>query len=101
MATAISINRTGVGLDEVIEAVRAELGSRYTIERGSKPDAFTVKGGLMTTASVQLQQDGARTNAVVKGGGLLITQRIRNNRGIAQEVAGAIERSPLLRGPGR
>jgi hypothetical protein len=93
MSTTVTINRAGVGLDEVAEAVRTELGPEYTIEQGGRPDSFVVKGGLLTTASVQVRQDGTRTTVVVKGGGgILIAQRLRNERGIAQQVAGAIER---------
>jgi hypothetical protein len=93
MSTTVTINRAGVGLDEIAEAVRTELGQEYTIEQSGKPDSFVVKGGFLTTASVEVRQAGARTTVVVKGGGgILIAQRLRNERGIAQQVAGAIER---------
>ncbi|WP_377268726.1 hypothetical protein [Peterkaempfera sp. SMS 1(5)a] len=97
MSTTITIRRAGVSIDQLIEALRAELGGRYSVERGGKPDSITVKGGLLTTAHVQVHSDGSNTSVVVKGGGgILISQRVRNNRGIAQEVADALERSPLL-----
>jgi methylaspartate ammonia-lyase len=100
MSTTITIQRAGVGVDEVIEALAGELDGRYAIERGGKPDGFTVKGGPLTTAHVQIRPDGAETSVVVSGGGgILISQRLRNNRGIAQDVAAALERSALLNRP--
>ncbi|QMU73244.1 hypothetical protein [Streptacidiphilus sp. P02-A3a] len=96
MSKTIDINRAGVSVDQVIEAVHAELGSRYAIEHGRKPDSFTVKSNALTTASVELRREGTRATAVVTGGGFLIMLRVRNNAGIAREVADAIERSPKL-----
>lgn len=85
-----------VSKDDVVAAIRTQLGSAYTVEakEGAK-EVINVEKGAMTTAHVRLERMPEGTKAHVHGGGLIIS-RIFNEMGIANKVAKAIKDSPGL-----
>lgn len=91
----VSVGRS-VTLEETIAALTDELGGRYTFSPGGS-DSFTVKTSAMSVAKVKVNPEGGGTEFDVKGGGFLLTIRAKNSRGIAHDVANAIEQSARLR----
>jgi len=75
--------------DQAADALRDQLGSRYTVtSRGH--DSLTVKHGPLAFATVHLGWDEDTTTFRVHGGGLIVG-RVVNELGIARTVTAAIK----------
>jgi hypothetical protein len=90
----VSVARPDVSRDEVMEALRQELGNEYTVRPGSRDDVFSVNKGMMSGAKVHIKQHEAATQFHIHGTGIIIG-RIVNEVGIARHVASAIEHASL------
>lgn len=97
MPTA-TIDRADVSREDAMEAVREQLGDRYSVTPGGgSEDVFHVKTGTLTGAKVHMRQHDGATQFHVHGTGIIIG-RIINELGIARRVADAIREAPGLSG---
>jgi hypothetical protein len=87
----VTVTRANIPRDEVIEAVRQQLGSEYTVKPGSSADVFSVNKGAMSGARVHIAPSEGATRFRVHGTGFIIG-RLVNELGIARQVASAITR---------
>jgi hypothetical protein len=90
----VTVARADVPRDQVVEAVRQELGSEYTVRPGSQDNVFSVNRGTLSGAKVHIKQHEGATQFHVHGTGLIIG-RLINELGIARRVASAIAKAPL------
>jgi hypothetical protein len=77
--------------DQAADALRDQLGSRYTVSPHGR-DSLAVKHGPLAFATVHLGRDGDATTFRVHGGGLILG-RVVNELGIARTVTAAIRES--------
>lgn len=90
----VTVDRPQVARDEVMEALRQELGADYKVKPGGHEDVFSVDKGTFTGAKVRMKPEGASTGFHVHGTGIIIG-RIINELTIARQVASAIAKAPL------
>jgi hypothetical protein len=90
----VKVSRADVSRDEVMEALRQELGSEYKVKAGNHDGVFSVDKGTFTGAKVHMKPEGEVTAFHVHGTGLIIG-RIINELTTARLVASAIARAPL------
>jgi hypothetical protein len=90
----VTVARADVPRDEVMEALRQELGSEYKVRPGSREGVFSVDKGTLSGAKVHMKPQAASTEFHVHGTGIIIG-RIINEFGIARHVASAIAKAPL------
>jgi hypothetical protein len=90
----VTVARADVPRDQVVRAVRQELGSDYTVQPGSQDNVFSVNRGSLSGAKVHIKQHDGATQFHVHGTGLIIG-RLINELGIARRVASAITKAPL------
>jgi hypothetical protein len=90
----VTVGRGEVPRDEVIQALRQELGKEYVVTPGGHDNVFSVKKGTMSGAKVHIKQTEGATEFHVHGTGFIIG-RLINELSIARHVAGALAKVPL------
>lgn len=91
----VRIPRTDVSTDEVMEALRRELGDRYQVTHlGGSAGGVKVQRGGLAIAHVKPHAAGDATELHVNGVGFIVGLVV-NQLGIARTVAAALERSSL------
>jgi hypothetical protein len=90
----VTVARADVPRDQVVQAVRQQLGNDYRVELGSQDNVFSVSRGTLSGAKVHIKQHEGATQFHVHGTGLIIG-RLVNELGIARRVAAAIAKAPL------
>ena len=90
----VTVNRAEVPRDEVIQALRQELGSEWKVKPASRDGVFSVDKGTFTGARVHMKPQGGSTEFHVHGTGIIIG-RIVNELTTARHVASAISKAPL------
>jgi hypothetical protein len=93
---SVTVNRTGLTVDEVSDVIRKGLGPGYTVEPDG--DGLKVSKGL-TKAAVQMRPESGGTAFEVRGEGTVlplvwIVSKIMAERGVAKRTAGVIAGAP-------
>jgi len=112
---AITVPRSDVTSDEVADALRQGLGSRYNVlpgkginwnpvggPRPDHPDTIVVGTGStrLFRAQVRISHDSGETFLHVSPGGLTLPLRLTNRLWIARKVGQVLRAAPSLRSSG-
>ncbi len=90
----VTVARADIPREEVMEALRTQLGSDFKIKPSSDNDVFSVDKGTFTGAKVHMKPKDGSTEFHVHGTGIIIG-RIVNELTTARQVASAISKAPL------
>jgi hypothetical protein len=109
--TTVTVARPDVSTEEVADALRAGLGSKYNVlpgvgvnwnpvgnVRSNHPDSIVVRPGSnrFIRAQVRLSRDSKATTLHVRPGGLTLTSQLTNRFGIERKVLQALHDAPNL-----
>ena len=86
----VTIDRPDVSVDEAAEALRKELGDRYTITVDGSGGSLKVSTSTLAYANVHKKDASGGTGFSVHGGGIVIG-RIINELTLARKVATALQ----------
>jgi hypothetical protein len=91
----VKVRRTGIATDEASAAISDALGAGYEVTQAGERD-IDVRKNAFVRAKVSMREEAGGTLFHIRGQGvpvplLFATMMLVNNRGIARQIASAIE----------